>query len=77
MAILDIIDTICTAVENNQTTIAIFLDLSKAFDTIDHNILLHKLEYYGFRGVVLKWFDSYLSNRKQYVYYNSCKSNMK
>ena len=77
MAILDFIDTICTAVENNQTTIAIFLDLSKAFDTIDHNILLHKLEYYGFRGVVLKWFDSYLSNRKQYVYYNSCKSNVK
>ena len=75
MAILEFIDKISNAVENNETTIGIFLDLSKAFDTIDHNILVHKLENYGFRGNVLEWFKDYLMNRKQYVYYNSCKSN--
>ena len=45
------------------------MDLSKAFDTIDHDILLYKLEYYGFRGVTLDWFKSYFSNIKQFVRY--------
>ena len=64
MAIVDFVDKICNAVENNQQSIGIFLYLSKAFDTIDHNILLHKLTYYGFRSKALDWFSSYLSNRK-------------
>ena len=49
---------------------------SKAFDTIDHNILLNKLEHYGIRGVAKKWFCSYLSNRKQFTYVNGCISNL-
>ena len=77
MAITQLVDTINCAVDKNKSTIGIFFDLSKAFDTIDHNILLHKLEHYGFRGIVLDWFRNYLGNRKQYVFYNDCKSDMK
>ena len=65
MAIIELVDKIANAFERNETTVGIFLDFSKAFDTINQDILLYKLEYYEFRGVTLDWFKSYLSNRKQ------------
>ena len=67
LAIIEFIDEITKAIDKGQYTIGIFLDLSKAFD---HSILIKKLEYYGIRGVALKWFENYLANRKQIVKYN-------
>ncbi len=55
-------------------TMSIFMDLSKAFDTIDHGIVLQKLYHYGFREVSNDWFCNYLWNRKQFAMYNSTKS---
>ena len=78
MGIMQVVDKINDAVEKkNETTIGVYLNLSKAFDTIDHDILLHKLDYYGFRGIVLDWFRDYLSKRTQYVSYNDSKSDLK
>jgi len=64
-AILDIINSIQTNMDNGLFSCGIFLDLKKAFDTVDHHILLDKLQYYGFRGIINEWFSSYLSDRKQ------------
>ena len=73
-ALIEIQNTIIQNLKNNKITAGIFLDLSKAFDCIDHTILLTKLENYGIRGTSLKWFESYLSNRYQYVVLNKSKS---
>ena len=51
-------------------TMGIYLDLQKAFDTVNHTILIKKLEIYGIRGTVLQWFMSYQSNRRQYTVLN-------
>ena len=76
MAIMEMQDKISAAIDDGDFAIGIFLDLSKAFDTLDHGILIAKLEYYGVRGVALDWFKSYLGCRKQYVFLNGESSTM-
>ncbi len=73
-AILELIDRITLEMDNRNTPISIFLDLSKAFDTLDHQILIIKLEYYGLNGFSIKLMESYLINRKQYVEIDYSKS---
>ena len=55
-------------------TLGIFIDLKKAFDTCDHNIILSKLSHFGFRGVANTWFKNYLQNRKQFTVKNIVRS---
>ena len=50
-----------------------FIDLAKAFDTVDHKILLRKMEIYGIGGTTLKWFENHLTNRKQYIQISNIK----
>ena len=73
-AALEFTDKIIHNLDEGNLPLAIFLDLSKAFDTIDHSILIYKLQYYGIQGTSLDWFKSYVNNRKQYVQYNTCNS---
>ncbi len=65
---------ITEALEQKKHTIAIFCDLRKAFDTVDHTILLEKLGSLGVTGTELKWFKDYLSERKQFVSFDNCHS---
>ena len=74
MALITLIDKLSSALDEGSKVVGIFLDFSKAFDTIDHGILLLKLEHYGVRGPALDWFVNYLNNRYQYVMYNVTKS---
>ena len=73
MALLSIQENISSVIDKNEFSIGIFLDIAKAFDTVDHNILFTKLENIGIRGLVLDWFKDYLTNRKQVV---SCQGNL-
>ena len=67
LAINSLLGNIITSLGNKQNTICIFLDFAKAFDTVNHNILLQKLQYYGVRGLPYLWFKSYLTDRKHFV----------
>jgi len=73
-AVTDVVIDNIKARENNQHTLATNLDSTKAFDTIDHKIIINKLQYYGVRGQSLDWFKSYLSDRTQYVQYKGISS---
>ena len=77
LAILELQDRVADILGAKQCCLGVFMDLSKAFDTLDHDILLSKLEHYGVRGIALQWFKSYLRDRKQYVSINDKESDVK
>ena len=66
-AIAQLVDKIFYSFEKEQFTLGVFIDLSEAFDTVEYSILLKKLKYYGITDKNLACFESYLSNRKQYI----------
>ena len=74
MPLMLLIDKLAKAMEEKEYVIGVFLDFSKAFDTVDHNILLDKLYHYGIRGIAHDWLKSYLNNRQQFVTYNETTS---
>ena len=65
LAIIELVEEITTAIDEGKTTVGVLIDLKKAFDTVDHNILVKKLEHYGIRGLAKTWVCSYLENRRQ------------
>ena len=75
--ILQLVNQITEAFSQGKYILGIFLDLSKAFDIVNHNILLEKLKAYGIQSENLKWFRSYLSNRKQFILFDDFKTEVK
>ena len=73
-AALELVDKLLNMMDKGQVPLGIFLDLSKAFDTLDHNILIKKLEFYGVSDGPGKLLESYLSNRKQFVVFDDINS---
>ena len=77
MAFVDLYDQISKSLSECKFSMGIFIDLFKAFDIIDHQILLKKLAHLDIRGIPLQWFTSYFSERKQYVHINDYDSKQK
>lgn len=70
IAILQLVDKVQTAFNNNDYALGIFLDLHKAFETVNYDILLQKLLHYGFAVTAQTWFYNYINNRQQFVNIN-------
>lgn len=77
LALIEITDNIREYLDKGNDVLGIYIDLAKAFDTVNHSILLTKLQHYGIRGKAHEWFKSYLKDRKQYVLTNDSKSETK
>ena len=77
MALMLLVDKIFSAIDDDEYVLGVFLDFSKALDCLDHGILLKKLEVYGVRGTALSWFQSYLTDRQQFVYFDDAQSEKK
>jgi len=73
-ALINIVERIRQSLDKGHAAVGVFVDLQKAFDTVDHSILLSKLKHYGVRGIANKWFKSYLSSRLQFVSVANCQS---
>ena len=74
-SLINCIEKIFTALDSGNFGCSVFIDLQKAFDTVDHSILFSKLKHYGIRGIPLSWFKSFLSFRKQFVSISGSQSN--
>ena len=74
LAMITLVEKILNEMDQGNIVLGLYLDLRKAFDTVNHTILLNKLNKYGVRDISLKWFHSFLSNRKQFVSYNKVNS---
>ncbi len=77
LTIIDIVERIRDALDKGENVIEIYLDLQKAFDTVNHEILLNKLAHYGIQGKQQSWFSGYLSDRCQFVTINNIQSECK
>ena len=75
-AAMELTDKVLKDSDEKNISLAIFMHLSKAFDTLDHNILIKKLAHYGINGTPLEWFTSYLTGRSQYVEIDGVSSNV-
>ena len=73
---INLIDDIESGIDNKQFVCGVVIDLQKAFDTVDHNILLEKIQHYGIKGIAHKWFKSYLENRKQFLSVSGAESEL-
>ena len=74
MAVSELVEAITNGIDNKEYTVGVFIDLKKAFDTIDHKLLLQKMDRYGVRGVANMWLESYLQDRNQYVHIDNVES---
>ena len=75
-ALLDLVEEITSPIDAKKISIGVFIDLKKAFDTVNHDLLIDKLEYYGIRGIAQEWLKSYLKDRKQFVQIDECASTL-
>ena len=73
-AIIQLVEQIYENLEENKYTLGVFIDLAKGFDTVNHKILLRKMEIYDIGGATLKWFENYLTNRKPYIQISNIKN---
>ena len=76
-ALISTINYISKSLDNKTPLVALYVDIAKAFDSLDHQILLDKLHLLGFRGIIHKWLTSYLANRFQYTELSGCRSNLR
>ena len=75
-ALLELVLEITNALDNKKYATGVFLDLKKAFDTVDHDMLPRKLHFYGVHSIAHKWILSYLENLKQFAQYKNCDSDI-
>ena len=76
-ALIDLVDAITQSLDAKKYAIGVFIDLKKAFDTVDHKLLCKKMEFLGIRGGAFNWLNSFLENRKQFVSIDKCNSTVR